>query len=570
MDPGYLNVLCSKTGALLFLFYFGFVLQFPTMSAQPELVLSEPVISGLNQPIQFVNAGDGSGRVFIVHKEGLIKVYDADFNFLNDFLNVTNISTSGERGLLSMAFHPDYENNGLFYVYYTGNEPGNVGALTIARYKVSAGDPDLADPASKKIVLEIEHPLGNHNGGELHFDQAGYLYLSTGDGGGGGDPGENAQDPEKLLGKLLRLEVNTSETPPFYTVPADNPFGNEVYCLGLRNPYRWSFDRFNGDLWIGDVGQNLWEEFDHVKAGEIAGTNFGWDCYEGDAPYELTGCLPAENYHFPVFDYGVPGSQSVTGGVVYRGNRFPAMYGWYIGAEYFTTDFFLIRENGASYTIADPQTLGPSNIVDFGETEDGEVYVVSLGSGTVYQLTTSTEPMPLTMLGFSARETDGGVRLEWRTAMESGVNHFEVEVSEGAGNFRYLGELKARNVSEESTYAYTHDVAFDGRLFYRLKVVDRDGGESFSGVSSVHLRAGKAVTIRPTLVTNGELSVLMRPHSGYSTLEIVTIDGEVLLSRSIDPWADMLNCSVGHYTKGMYLVRLTGEKGSETHKVMIQ
>lgn len=570
MEANYLNVLCRKTGSLLFLFCFSFVLQSPSMLAQPDVELSGPVISGLNQPTQFVNAGDGSNRVFIVHKGGLIKVYNGNFTFLNDFLTVSNIATSGERGLLSMAFHPDYESNGFFYVYYTSNRPDSIGNLEIARYKVDPGNSNLAIPNSRRVVLSIPHPAENHNGGELHFGPDGYLYLSTGDGGGGGDPDNNGQNTATLLGKMLRIEVNTSETPPYSSIPVDNPYGNLNYCIGLRNPYRWSFDRLNGDMWIGDVGQNLWEEFDHAQAGQIAGTNFGWSCYEGDASYNTSVCLPGEDYHFPVFDYTVSsGPQSVTGGVVYRGTEFPAMYGWYFGADYFTGNFYSIKNNGASYDVYS-KAISPNNIVDFGETEAGEVYVVSLGAGTVYQLTTRTEPMPLTMIDFSAGESDGAVLLQWQTAMESEVSHFEVEVSEDARNFRYLGELKARNIREGSTYAYTHDVEFDGRLFYRLKIVDYDGRESFSGVSSVFLRTGKAVTIRPTLVTNGQMSVLMRPHSGYSTLEIVTLDGKVLLSQSIDPWADMLNYSVGHYAKGMYLVRLTGERGSETHKVMVQ
>jgi glucose/arabinose dehydrogenase len=240
----------SLAVAMLFSFLF-----LNPVAAQPALSLTPVITTGLSSPIQFVHAGDGSNRIFIVQQGATIKVYDASFNYLSDFLTVSNVTVGGERGLLSMAFHPAYASNGFSYVYYTNT----AGDLELARYHVSS-DANVADAASKVVLITIPHPTNsNHNGGELHFGADGYLYLSTGDGGGGGDVPNNAQNTAVLLGKMLRFNVNTSNVSPYYTIPAGNPFGNEIYDLGLRNPFRWSFDRLTKDMWIGDVGQDSFE-----------------------------------------------------------------------------------------------------------------------------------------------------------------------------------------------------------------------------------------------------------------------------------------------------------------------
>ena len=366
------------------------------ISAQAPTLSLTPVIQNLNLPMQLVNADDGTGRIFIIEKNGVIKVYSKSFAFLDTFLTLRNITSTGERGLLSLAFHPQYNSNGFFYVYYTNN----IGSLEISRYKVS-DDPNIADSTSKAVVITIPHPTNaNHNGGTLHFGKDGYLYLSTGDGGGGGDAPNNAQNTSILLGKMLRLAVNTSSTAPYYTIPPGNPFANEVYAYGLRNPFRWSFDRETNDMWIGDVGQGAFEEINHRMFDSISGANFGWRCYEGNNVYNAAGCGPVSNYIFPIYTYPtVDPSSSVTGGVVYRGDTYIGLRGYYVSCDFTTANFYIIYYDSTAHSYTTTiQMLNPSGISNFGETEDGELYAVCLNNGTVYRVV-STGPIQYTFTG---------------------------------------------------------------------------------------------------------------------------------------------------------------------------
>jgi glucose/arabinose dehydrogenase len=350
-------------------------------NAQPVVSFTS-VITGLSAPIDLVHAGDGTNRIFIAQQGGLIRVYDQAFASLGNFLTVTGISTGGERGLLSLVFHPDYETNGFFFVFYTNT----AGDLEIARYKVSA-NPNIADP-TKTVVLTIPHPgQSNHNGGKLIFGTDGYLYLSTGDGGGGGDVPNNAQNQSVLLGKLLRIAVNTSTTPPYYTVPAGNPFGNEIWALGLRNPFRWSFDGQTQDIWIGDVGQDNSEEIDFVPASAGGGVNYGWRCYEGNTPYNTSGCGPISNYTFPVHTYPTQNpSSAVTGGRVYRGTVYPAMQGYYIASDFYSGNIYKIISSGVGGWTISTQSAVRTGISCFGEIESGELYATVLTNGNVYRV----------------------------------------------------------------------------------------------------------------------------------------------------------------------------------------
>lgn len=361
--------------------------------AQPVITYTPVITTGLSQPVDIVNAGDGSNRIFVAEQGGNIKVFDAAYTLLGTFLTVSGISTGGERGLLSLVFHPDYEINGCFWIYYTNTN----GDIEVSRYKVSNGNINVADAASKQVVITIPHPnFTNHNGGKLNFGRDGYLYFGTGDGGSGGDPNNNAQNGNSLLGKMLRINVSTGSAAPFYTIPPDNPFVNnanvldEIWALGLRNPFRWSFDRNNGDMWIGDVGQNSKEEINYRSAANSAASNYGWRCYEGNDPYNTTGCSAPSSYVFPVYDYLNPpsSSASVIGGYVYRGNNYPAMQGYYFATDVYSGNLYKI--NIANFTTSVQPGL-PTLVAGYGETESGELLCVSL-NGTAYAL----QPSPVT------------------------------------------------------------------------------------------------------------------------------------------------------------------------------
>jgi glucose/arabinose dehydrogenase len=366
-------------GTLFFLVY--------TPAVSQPVITYNSVISGLNQPVDIVNAGDGTNRLFVVEQGGTIKVFSSTFALLGTFLTVTGINTGGEEGLLSLAFHPNYETNGFFWIYYTNNS----GNLEVSRYKVSTANPNQADVSSKQVVITIPHPgQANHNGAKLNFGADGYLYFATGDGGGGGDVPNNAQNGNSLLGKMLRINVSTGTSAPFYTIPANNPFVSnpnvldEIWALGLRNPFRWSFDRNTNDMWIGDVGQGEREEINFRSAATSAGVNYGWRCYEGNLPYNLTGCLPSSNYVFPVYDYPNPasGAASVVGGYVYRGTTYPAMLGYYYAADVYSGNLYKINTTAFTTTV---QTGLPTFVAGFGEAENGELFAASL-NGNVYSL----------------------------------------------------------------------------------------------------------------------------------------------------------------------------------------
>lgn len=348
----------------------------------------EIFIQGLSAPLGLENANDGSDRIFIVEKGGRIKIIENGNVLATPFLNIsTLISTGGEQGLLGLAFHPDYSVNGYFYVHYTDLD----GDSQISRF-IRSADPNVANAASEFSVLTVTQPFGNHNAGALRFGPDGYLYIAMGDGGDGGDPGNRAQTRTELLGKMLRIDIDVE--PPSsdpYVIPPDNPFVgdattlDEIWALGLRNPWRFSFDRLTGDMWIGDVGQNAREEVNFQPASSTGGENYGWRCYEGDIAYNTTGCDMSGSYTVPVMvvKHG-SGSNSLAGGFVYRGVN-ECLQGVYFCAETLADTIYTIIPDGTTWSVGKRLISGITDIVSFGEDEAGELYAVSLG-GTVYQV----------------------------------------------------------------------------------------------------------------------------------------------------------------------------------------
>jgi len=330
------------------------------------------IASGLNHPVDIQSAFDGSGRLFIIEKYGAIRIYENGQLLAQPFLKIDDRvnSSSSEMGLLGLAFHPDFQHNGYFYVNYTGSG----GNTRISRFHA---DGDVADPNSEVVLMLIKQPFPNHNGGAVVFGPDGYLYLGLGDGGLAGDPFQNGQNTSTLLGKILRIDVDHGNP---YSIPPDNPFGNEVWAYGLRNPWRFSFDHATGDLWIGDVGQDHWEEIDSLPAASPGGADFGWNIMEGDHPYAGN---PQPNLLLPVAEYSHDFGCSVTGGYVYRGS-IPEWNGIYLYGDYCTgTIWGLIQADGQWQS----QVLFETgvNITSFGQNESGELYFASY-SGEIYKL----------------------------------------------------------------------------------------------------------------------------------------------------------------------------------------
>jgi glucose/arabinose dehydrogenase len=340
---------------------------------------------GLKKPVGIVNAGDN--RLFIVEQEGTITVLDSAGNpDTVTFLDITQkVVYGGERGLLGLAFHPNFGSNGYFYINYIG-----AGDSThISRFSEMHNDPGRADPLSEVKLLSLAQPYENHNGGNLSFGPDGYLYIGLGDGGDGGDPGNRAQNKKVLFGKMLRIDVNGGSP---YAIPPSNPFYNdtsaagEVWAYGLRNPWRYSFDALTGDLWIADVGQNKYEEINMQPASGEGGDNYGWRCYEGDEDFNSENCDTMAEFVFPVHTYDHGLECSITGGYVYRGKESSPWYGQYFFADYCSDRIRALKREGGSWVEIEYGHFPGNSFSAFGEDVNGELYVAGHTSGRIYRL----------------------------------------------------------------------------------------------------------------------------------------------------------------------------------------
>lgn len=361
-------------------------------------IVPVPVVNGLSAPVEVVNAADGSGRLFIVEQGGRVRIVRGNALSSTPFLDVSAlVQSGGEQGLLGLAFHPQYRANGRFFVNYT--RAGD-GATVIASYRVSNNDPDAADPTSGRILLVVPQPFANHNGGTLRFGPDGYLYIGMGDGGSVNDPDNRAQDLATLLGKMLRIDIDHGSP---YAIPASNPYFNstvtpsprrEIFASGLRNPWKYSFDRATGDLYIGDVGQDAREEIDFVPAGTGAGANFGWRVMEGFQCTGLAGVRPCGSPAFtaPVFDYGHDQGCSITGGYVYRGIEAPSLFGRYVYADYCSGQYWMLSRNAAGVWTSELLFQRANGPTSFGEDEQGNLYFVDASSGALLRIVDDAPP----------------------------------------------------------------------------------------------------------------------------------------------------------------------------------
>lgn len=373
----------------------------PVLRAQvPQLKLIPYISSGLVKPVDITHCGDS--RVFIVEQDGRIRIVQNGVLQSLPFLDINPQvnSTGNEQGLLGLAFHPDYKSNGYFYINYTNNS----GNTVVSRFSVNPSDSNRALAGSELILLTVTQPYSNHNGGDLLFGPDGYLYIPLGDGGSAGDPQNFAQNKKSRLGKTLRIDVNYGS---LFAIPPDNPFLNdttflpELWHIGLRNPWRCSFDPANGNLWLGDVGQGAFEEVDLSRAGSGGGENYGWRCYEANNPYNTNGCQPLTAYVSPVYSYPhISGGQcSVTGGEVYRGALSLNFFGHYIFSDFCTPTLRTLREDNTGAFIHQLNTAWPgAGISAFGSDYYGELYVANLYNGQVRKIADTSSCIPVAWL----------------------------------------------------------------------------------------------------------------------------------------------------------------------------
>jgi glucose/arabinose dehydrogenase len=427
------------------------------------------------QPVEFANANDGTNRVFVVSQQGQIFVVPNDPTVTEAklFLDITRkVATGGERGLLGLAFHPQYSSKGYFYVNYT--RAGD-GASVISRFQLSTNDPDAADPATEQVLLTITQPFENHNGGKIAFGKDGYLYIALGDGGGAGDPQNNAQNRSSLLGKVLRIDVNNPAQGMNYGIPADNPYvGNtegyreEIYAYGLRNPWKFSMDSTSGTIWLADVGQSVAEEIDTLTKGG----NYGWVVMEGTHCFSpATGC-DTNGLILPVWEYthASGAGRSITGGYVYRGEQLPGLAGKYIYGDFVSGMIWALAFDGSGAASDTLLVSSEKQISSFGMDEQQELYVCSYSEGKIYRLSaTAVTSVPVTSLSAAPvlypNPSAGEVTIELEHT-KSSIAHLKIYDATGREVAAPVNDLKL--VAGKVTLPLKLNTLQDGLYFYRL------------------------------------------------------------------------------------------------------
>ncbi|HQI42131.1 MAG: hypothetical protein B6D44_17265 [Ignavibacteriales bacterium UTCHB2] len=541
--------------------------------AQFNFRVAFPNLSFSN-PLDLQNSGDGTNRIFVVEQAGRIRVFPNDENVQSTklFLDITDrVTSGGETGLLGLAFHPNYESNGYFYVNYTAPNPLRT---VISRFKVSSTNPDSADKNSEQILLTYNQPYSNHNGGCLVFGPDGYLYITSGDGGSGGDPQNNAQNITKLLGKILRIDVNNPQAPLNYGIPSDNPFADstnanirkEIYTWGMRNPWRISFDPVTDSLWCGDVGQDNWEEIDIIKKGK----NYGWRCYEGNHAYNSSGCNGT--YEFPIWEYSHSLGNSITGGYVYRGDNVPELYGKYIYGDYVSKRVWALEYDGINTTNTQITTAAGS-ISSFGVDESNELYLLSF-NGKIYSFIPTLVPVELT--SFTATVVEGKVRLNWFTSTETNNAGFVIERASDVTEFKELVFIGGNGTTtEKNEYTYLDESVKSGIYHYRLKQINYDGSYEYLKTVSVDLGMPDGFMLgqnypnpfNPTTTIEFQI-----PVSGFVSLKIYDVLGnevKALLNEQKKAGFYYIKFDASDLISGIYFYKLSFEKFSATRKMTV-
>ncbi|MCC6254361.1 MAG: PQQ-dependent sugar dehydrogenase [Ignavibacteriaceae bacterium] len=559
--------------ALLILLPFSLFAQYNFEVAFPNLSFSNA--------LDLQNAGDGSNRLFVVERNGIIKVFQnqTNVNTTKLFLDITDrVTAGGETGLLGLVFHPNFENNGYFYVNYTAPNPLHT---VISRFQVSASNPDSADKNSELILLTYNQPYSNHNGGCVAFGNDGYLYISAGDGGSGGDPQGNAQNITKLLGKIIRIDVNNPQPPLNYGIPSDNPFVDstnvnvrkEIFAWGMRNAWRFSFDPNTGWLWAGDVGQDSYEEVDIIQNGK----NYGWRCYEGNHPYNLSGCNGV--YEPPIWEYSHSLGYSITGGYVYRGQNVPELYGKYIYGDYGTAKVWSIEYDGVNPAVNTLITTAAGSITSFGVDENKELYLVSF-NGKIYRFIPTIVPVEL--VSFTATIVDNKVKLDWFTATETNNSGFEIQRSKNGSDYQTIFFIGGNGTTtNRNVYSYIDESVNFGVYYYRLKQIDFDGTIEYLKAVSVDLGLPKTFMLEQNYPNPFNPSTKIKwqsPISGWQTIKIYDLLGNevaTLVNEFVEAGNHEVEFNTGEgsrqltLTSGIYFYQLKAGNFTTTKKMIL-
>ncbi len=545
-----------------------FCISFLGLSSQPTLIFDPVPLNGsVSQPVDIAHAGDGSGRLFIVEKRGSVRIIQNGNVLASAFLDISgSVVNTNERGMLGLVFHPQFPDSAYFYVNYIGT-----GDTThIARFTVNPVNPNDALENSEKTILKIAQPGTNHNAGDLAFGTDGYLYIGLGDGGGSGDPDELSQNEQTLLGKMLRIDINTTQP---YLIPGDNPFTDhadvldEIWAIGLRNPWRFSFDPITGDLWIADVGQGAWEEVHIQPADSPGGENYGWDCYEASANFEPTNCANATGtLVFPDFEYPhinqIPNGwtqgygNSITGGFVYRGSQYPSLYGYYICADYIHNQAWLLKQQAgsANLEVINFDFSGEiSGISTFGEDENGELYAASL-NGTLYQVRTD-EILAIEELTFQLQKRNDGVLVQWKYTGDTGdVLGYSIERSTDGVDFEKIHLEKPG----KETHTYFDPQPSAGRNHYRIGIEDISGNIEYTSIRSILFNHSNLFEIA-TVQNGSSLEVSVSAHSGDIRLMLFDIQGREIGSMVVPAGDESTIVSFRDFsnTPGLYVLKAT-------------
>ncbi|NWF89255.1 MAG: PQQ-dependent sugar dehydrogenase [Ignavibacteriaceae bacterium] len=530
-----------------------------------------------SNPLDLQNSADGTNRIFVVEQTGIIYVFEnySDVSVKKIFLDISDsVSSGGEMGLLGLAFHPNYENNGYFFVNYTKSQPYR--RTLIVRFQVSSTNSDSADRHSSKILMEIPQPYSNHNGGQLSFGPDGYLYIALGDGGSGGDPQNNAQNKSSLLGKLLRIDVDQAQGNKNYSIPIDNPFVNnnqgykeEIFAFGLRNPWRFSFDIPSNRLWCADVGQDAWEEIDLI----VKGGNYGWRCYEGSHDYDLDGCTSTE-YIPPVWEYSHQEGSSITGGFVYRGSNIPELFGKYIYADFISRKIWALTYDGVNPAVNQLLLTANGSISSFGVDENNELYICSF-NGRIYKLkSNSSIDAPSNLRVVSNSPTS--IELEWNDNSDNETG-FKIERQVGTNAFELVDSVAA-NVTSFLDNSISNAFSYG----YRVSAFNSTSSSSYSNVASFVTKTDDKLNSLPenfqlnqnypnpfNPTTNIEYAINRRQTITLKIYDSLGHDIETLVSGEKDAGYYSVDFQASNLSSGVYFYQIKGGSFIETRKMIL-